>query len=197
MNDWNPNWIAGLHSRNARERAATAREIFAAGHARAVEATRAWFQHEELRALLWEHRGDQPRVTVGVAVHPDTFAKIHRANGSPRLADVPPDQDASEFALPFPGDVALDILTSREPGGAGAIARFLAKQGEGIQQVEYRCSDVDQATTILREQFGVAAVYSETRPGADGTRVNFFLVAGPAGQRVLVELYEESYRIAC
>ncbi len=185
MSDWNPKWIEGLHSGNAGERAATAREIFAAGHARAVGATRGWFQHARLRQLL----GDQPYVTVGVAVHPDTFAKIHRANGLPRLADVPPEQDACEFELQFSGNITLDVLTSRDPSGPGPIARFLAKQGEGIQQVEYSCSDVDRATAVLREQFGVAAVYPEERPGADGTRVNFFLVAGSDGRKVLIELY--------
>jgi hypothetical protein len=28
------------------------------------------------------------------------------------------------------------------------------------------------------------------RPGADGTRVNFFLVPSPDGGKVLIELYE-------
>ena len=53
------------------------------------------------------------------------------------LADVPPDQDALEFEIEFPTGVRLDILTTREPAGAGAIARFLQKFGEGIQQVEF------------------------------------------------------------
>src|SRR5215467_12327396 len=99
MPTWNTNWIAGLHSNNAGERAATAQEIFVVGHKRAVDATRPWFQNVELRQLL----GDQPKVTVGVAVHPATFAEIRRANGSPRLAEVPPGQDASEFEVHFPG----------------------------------------------------------------------------------------------
>src|SRR4030095_3472325 len=98
--------------------------------------------------------GVDPVATVGLAVLPLTFAGIREANDWPRLAQVPPEQDASEFELQFPGGVALDVLTTREPGGAGAIARFLAKQGEGVQQVEFRCADVDRAAAILREQFG-------------------------------------------
>jgi hypothetical protein len=42
----------------------------------------------------------------------------------------------------------------------------------------------------LKEKFGVTAIYPETRPGAEGTRVNFFLVAVPGGGKVLIELYE-------
>ncbi|HEX7696729.1 MAG TPA: hypothetical protein VF394_04995, partial [Candidatus Acidoferrum sp.] len=70
------------------------------------------------------------------------------------------------------------------------IAKYLAKYGDGIQQVEFRCSNVDRATQILKDKFGVAPVYPATRHGADGTRVNFFLVASPDGGKVLIELYE-------
>ncbi len=92
--------------------------------------------------------------TVGVAVQPVNFERLRSANGSPRLADVPPDQDAREFELHFEHEISLDILTTREPGGTGAIARFLSKSGEGIQQVELTVHDVDRATEILRARFG-------------------------------------------
>jgi hypothetical protein len=82
------------------------------------------------------------------------------------------------------------VLTTREPGGSGAIARYLAKLGEGVQQVEFGCENVDRATEILKEQFDVKPVYPATRPGADGTRVNFFLVPTSAGGKVLIELCE-------
>ena len=129
-------------------------------------------------------------MTVGLAVQRETFAKIRAANGVSRLADVPSDQDAEEFELHFDGGNSLDILTSRAPGGDGAIARYLGKFGEGVQQVEFRCLNVDRATEILKEKFGVSAVYPETRAGADGTRVNFFLVKLPETGKILIELYE-------
>ena len=56
--------------------------------------------------------------------------------------------------------------------------------------MEFRCSNVDRATEILKEKFKIVPVYPATRPGADGTRVNFFLVASPDGGKVLIELYE-------
>jgi len=129
-------------------------------------------------------------VTVGLAVQPATFAKIREANATPALANVPPEQDAQEFELHFPTSISLDILTSRDPAGEGAIARFLKRFGEGIQQVEYRCVDVDRATAILKETFAVVAVYPQARIGADNTRINFFLAPTAGGGKVLIEFYE-------
>jgi hypothetical protein len=179
-------WIAQLSSRDASERAYGAGEIFASGRLVADAIVKGWLADQELARLL----GGKPNVTVGLAVWPETFAKIRAANDWPHLAEVPAEQEALEFALLFPGHVALDVLTSREPGGSGALAKFLVKFGEGVQQVEFLCSDVDRATVILQERFAVSPVYPQTRPGADGTRVNFFLVAAADGKKILIEFYE-------
>ncbi len=181
------NAIAGLHAADAATRNSAAAEIYAAGRAPAEHAAKPWRGDAELFALLL---GSKPEVTVGLAVQRETFSKIRVANSVSQLADVPSDQDAEEFELHFPGDISLDILTSRAPGGEGAIARYLGKFGEGVQQVEFRCSNVDRATEILKEKLDVRAIYPETRAGADGTRVNFFLLANPAGEKILIELYE-------
>ena len=179
-------WIAALSSPEDATRAAAAGQIYAAGRSRAEQAIQRWRKHYEFARLL----GKNPEITVGLAVRPETFAQIREANGWPRLAEVPPEQDASEFTLHFEGGVTLDVLTSRNQESSGAIAKFLLKFGEGVQQVEFRCSDVNRATAILRDQMAVVPVYREARPGADGTRVNFFLVDGADGERVLIELYE-------
>ena len=179
-------WIAALSSPEDATRAAAARQIYAAGRSRTELAVQRWLQNADLARLI----GKDPEVTVGLAVRPETFTQIRGANGWLRLAEVPPEQDASEFTLRFEGGITLDVLTSRNQQGSGAIAKFLLKFGEGVQQVEFRCSDVDRATAILRHQFAVVPVYREARPGADGTRVNFFLVDGAEGEKVLIELYE-------
>jgi hypothetical protein len=179
--------IVDLSSPDASKRLAAAGEIYGLGRATAGSAIAEWWAESELAVLLL---GPNPAITVGLAVQRDTFGRIRIANGTPRLAGVPPDQDAEEFELHFSEGISLDILTTREPGGSGAIAKYLAKLGEGIQQVEYRCTNVDRATQILRDKFKVSPVYPETRAGADGTRVNFFLVASPDGGKVLIELYE-------
>jgi hypothetical protein len=179
--------IASLCSTESSTRWGAADQIYRRGRSLADEATRAWRRNAELSALLGF---DGPAATVGLAVQPATFVRIREANGSPRLADVPPDQDAEEFELHFSETIALDVLTTREPGGSGAIARFLSRFGEGIQQVEYRCVDVDRAAAILKEEFAITPVYPGARAGADDTRVNFFLVKASTGEKVLIELYE-------
>jgi hypothetical protein len=183
--------VADLSSADASKKLAAAREIYQLGRATAGSAISSWWTESELSTLLM---GPNPAITVGLAVQRETFGRIRIANGTPRLADVPPDQDAEEFELHFAEGISLDILTTREPGGSGAIAKYLAKFGEGIQQVEYRCANVDRASQILREGFRVAPVYPGTRNGADGTRVNFFLVPSPDGGKVLIELYETQSR---
>jgi hypothetical protein len=181
--------IAGLSSADAAERQRAAEEIYRLGRATAGSAISEWWKDAELGGLLF---APNPEVTVGLAVARETFSRIRITNGTPRLAEVPADQDVEEFELHFANGVSLDILTTREPGGNGAIARYLAKIGEGVQQVEFRCSNVDRATAILKEKFRIQPVYPETRPGAGSTRVNFFLVASPDGGKVLVELYESA-----
>jgi hypothetical protein len=179
--------IANLSSAEPSVRLAAAEEVYRLGRAAGGSAVSAWWGESDLSALLL---GPNPVITVGLAVQRDTFGRIRVANQTPRLAQVPPDQDAEEFELHFGNEVSLDVLTTREPGGSGAIAKYLAKFGEGIQQVEYRCANVDRATQVLKEKFRVSSVYPETRAGADGTRVNFFLMASPDGGKVLIELYE-------
>lgn len=179
--------ITGLASADPSERKGAANTIYHAGRISADEAVSLWWKDAELSGLLLK---PSPVVTVGLAVERATFGRIRVANGTPRLAEVPAEQDAEEFELDFPDGVLLDVLTTREPGGSGAIARYLAKFGEGVQQVEFRCENVDRATEILKEKLDVKPVYPATRPGADGTRVNFFLVPSTAGGKVLIELYE-------
>src|SRR5690348_2882806 len=181
--------IEGLSAADAEARAAAAREIFDVGKKAAERATEKWWSNAELAGLLL---GAKREVTVGVAVQRETFGKIRVANAVAVLAEVPSEQDAEKYELRFDGGVELDVLTSRAPGGDGAIAKFLAKFGEGVQQVEFRCRDVAKAASILKEELGVKAVYPETRSGADGTRVNFFLVENPEGGKILIELYEKA-----
>ena len=178
--------IEKLASPELAVRDAAAEEIFVAGAILARRAVREWLSDEEMAELV----GKDPAITVGIAVEPALFELIREANGNPRLAEVPPEQDAREFELHFTG-IALDVLTTNAPGGKGAIARYLARFGEGIQQVEFLCKDVSRATAILRDRFNVLAVYPETRKGADGTRVNFFLASTPEHEKVLIELYEK------
>jgi hypothetical protein len=183
--------IADLSSSESSRRAAAAAVIYSLGRSAADRATLPWWHDAELSKLLL---GAEPHVTVGIAVQTETFERIHAANGSPTLANVPPEQDAEEFELHFPDGVALDVLTARDSSGQGAIARFLSRFGEGVQQVEFRCLNVRRAAAILRDRFATNAVYPEARAGAGGTRINFFLLPVPettgGNSKILIELYE-------
>jgi hypothetical protein len=183
--------ITNLSAAEKSTRMVAASEIYRQGRVAADRAASRWWEDVELAELLLNPK---PIVTVGVAVHRETFARIRAANGQPALAIVPQEQDAEEFELHFGDGVELDVLTSREPAGQEAIARFLAKFGEGVQQVEFRCLNVDRAMAILRERFGVTPIYPEARAGANGSKVNFVLVAVPGASgesaKVLIELYE-------
>jgi hypothetical protein len=169
----------------ARERAAA--ELFRQGCAAAEPVFKQWFANADFRALI-SARGQM--LTVGIAVEPPRFEEIRRRFGQARLAQAPPDQDALEFELQFPHGVRLDVLTTRDPAGGGAIAKFLARFGEGIQQVECEVRDVTRAASVIRSSFSLEPVYPETRAGADGTRVNFFLAPAAEGRKVLIELVQ-------
>jgi hypothetical protein len=181
--------IEELSNANPATRASAAAEIFRCGFDVAHAAVALWLLDAQLAGCLCLSETGGPKATVGIAVERGTFDRIRAANGSPRLANVPDDQDAEEFELDFPGGVRLDILTTRQAGAGGAIDKFLRRFGEGIQQVEFETRDVGRATEILRSRFGIAPIYPQTRAGADGTRVNFFLVPAAPG-KLLIELVE-------
>ncbi len=194
--------IGQLAAADPVERAHAARLLYYHATMQIAWVLNGWRQNEAIERLLVLQRLERPnqdliihpRLTAGIAVQPDTFEKIRAANGSPALEDAPSDQDVLEFELTFPGkivsEVRLDILTTRAPGGGGAIAKFLDKFGEGIQQVEIDVTDIDRMTEILRDKFGIQPVYPATRNGAGGTRVNFFLVPIWNGKKALIELVE-------
>jgi hypothetical protein len=182
--------IRGLSAPAVEKRAEAAGAIFRQGRELARLAVERWLAHKPLADMFVVDQSGSPETTVGIAVEPGTFDNIRHAFGSPHLAHVPPDQDAREFELEFHGDVRLDILTTRDRASSGAIARHLHKFGENIQQVELLVRNVDRATAILASQFSVSPIYPKTRDGANGTRVNFFLVPTSSGKKVLIELVE-------
>ncbi len=191
-------WILHLADSDPRNRSESALRLYLEGSSFCTPLLKQWIADPEFRELVLPSAPIQTQkadsepasIVVGIAVEPDTFEKIRAANDFPTLSDVLPDQDAMEFELHFEDRIDLDILTTREPGGQGAIAKFLAKFGEGIQQIEVYVRSVDRATEILISRFGLQPIYPTPRPGAGGTRINFFLVPSPQGKKVLIELVE-------
>ena len=67
------------------------------------------------------------------------------------------------------------------------IGKFLARSGEGIQQMAYRVSDIEVAADELRKA-GVRMLYDQPKRGNANSRVNFAHPKDCGG--VLVELVE-------
>jgi hypothetical protein len=180
-------YISKLASSDAKEREAAAYALFRLGCASAEPVLRKWFADPEFRA---QASNGSMLLTVGLAVQPATFEAIRARFGQPQLADTPSDQDVLEFELGFAHGVRLDVITPRTPGGDRPISKFLARFGEGIQQVECDVRDVSRATEILQQRFQVEPVYPEARAGSNRTRVNFFLVPIAENRKLLIELVE-------
>ncbi|HEX5993645.1 MAG TPA: methylmalonyl-CoA epimerase [Jiangellales bacterium] len=67
------------------------------------------------------------------------------------------------------------------------IARFLDRNGPGVQQVAYTVADIDATSAALRER-GMRLLYDTARRGTAGSRINFVHPKDAGG--VLVELVE-------
>ncbi len=67
------------------------------------------------------------------------------------------------------------------------IAKFLDRNGQGMQQLAYRVKDLDKVSDILRER-GVRLLYPEAKRGTNDSRINFCHPKDTGG--VLLELVE-------
>ncbi|WP_328343506.1 methylmalonyl-CoA epimerase [Micromonospora sp. NBC_00421] len=67
------------------------------------------------------------------------------------------------------------------------IAKFLDRNGPGLQQLAYTVADIDAACATLRER-GVRLVYDTPKRGTANSRVNFVHPKATGG--VLIELVE-------
>jgi hypothetical protein len=179
-------YISRLAASDVKDRETAAYTLFRLGCALAEPALRKWFADPEFRALA---PAGSSLLTVGVAVQPAKFEAI-RARFGAALAEVPPDQDVLEFELAFAHGVRLDVMTPRTADQEGAIAKFLARFGEGIQQVECDVRDVARAVEIVRQRFQLEPIYPQIRAGANQTQVNFFLMPVAEDRKLLIELVQ-------
>jgi methylmalonyl-CoA/ethylmalonyl-CoA epimerase len=83
------------------------------------------------------------------------------------------------------GDSELELLQDLTPDGA--IARHVAKRGEGIQHIAYRVDHLEQALQEMRAK-GIELIDERPRLGARNARVAFLHPKSTKG--VLIELVE-------
>ena len=83
------------------------------------------------------------------------------------------------------GDSEVELLESTSP--EGPIAKFIEKNGEGIQHLAFRVDNIEQALSDLKEQ-GVRLIDEKPRYGAGGASIAFVHPKATGG--ILVELSE-------
>ena len=83
------------------------------------------------------------------------------------------------------GGPYIQLLAPLTP--ESTIAKFLDRNGEGIQQLAYGVDDIDAVSATLRER-GVRLLYPEPKRGTSNSRVNFIHPKDAGG--ILVELVE-------
>jgi methylmalonyl-CoA/ethylmalonyl-CoA epimerase len=96
------------------------------------------------------------------------------------------EQGVREAMVGF-GDGGSCVQLLAPLGADSAIARFLDRNGPGMQQLAYRVTDVEEVSRLLRER-GVRTLYDEPRRGTADSRINFLHPKDTGG--VLVELVQ-------
>jgi methylmalonyl-CoA/ethylmalonyl-CoA epimerase len=122
---------------------------------------------------------------IGIAVQnlDETVAFYHQVMGLEVTATEV--LNGMKIAFLRVGDSEMEILEDLTPDGA--IARHVAKRGEGVQHIAYRVADLEQALQDMRAK-GVALIDERPRPGARKARVAFLHPKSTKG--VLIELVE-------
>ena len=83
------------------------------------------------------------------------------------------------------GDSEVELLESTDP--EGPIARYIDKNGEGIQHIAFRVDNIDEAIAAMKDK-GVRMIDETPRYGAGGAKIAFCHPKSTGG--VLVELSE-------
>lgn len=124
---------------------------------------------------------------IGIAVK-DLAATLEFYEGMLGLksveTEVVEDQKVKVAFLPT-GDSEVELLESTSPDGA--IAKFIEKNGEGIQHIAFRVENLEQRLAELKEK-GVRLIDQKPRRGAGGANIAFLHPKSTFG--VLVELCE-------
>ncbi|MBP7222110.1 MAG: methylmalonyl-CoA epimerase [Sedimentibacter sp.] len=80
-------------------------------------------------------------------------------------------------------DTEVELLESTEEDGP--IARYIAKNGEGVQHIAYRVDDIEKAIEEMKEK-GIRMIDEKPRYGAGGAKIAFCHPKSTYG--VLIEL---------
>src|SRR5581483_11208655 len=121
-----------------------------------------------------------PDLDAAIAFYRDTFGvvSVHEETNE--------EQGVREAMLRV-GDGATQLQLLAPLNEQSTIAKFLDRNGPGVQQVAYTVDDVEAVSAALRER-GLRLLYDAPRRGTSGSRVNFVHPKDAGG--VLVELVQ-------
>ncbi|MFI6173224.1 methylmalonyl-CoA epimerase [Nocardia sp. NPDC051052] len=129
-----------------------------------------------------------PDLDVAVAWYAENLGMIetHR--------EVNDAQGVHEAMLSLPGapdrGTALQLLAPLNE--ESTIAKFIDRNGPGLQQLAYRVTDLDAVCAHLRAR-GLRLLYEGARPGTADSRINFIHPKDAGG--VLIELVEPNANV--
>ena len=126
---------------------------------------------------------------VGIAV-PDLDAAIafYRDNfGIVSVHEEVNDQQGVREAMLAVGDGNTRIQLLAPLNDESTIAKFIDRNGAGMQQLAYTVEDIDAVSAQIRAR-GLRLLYEEPRRGTANSRINFIHPKDAGG--VLVELVE-------
>jgi methylmalonyl-CoA/ethylmalonyl-CoA epimerase len=83
------------------------------------------------------------------------------------------------------GETRIQLLAPLTP--ESTIAKFIGRNGPGLQQLAFRVDDVEAVSATLRDR-GLRLLYEQARRGTADSRVNFVHPKDAGG--VLVELVQ-------
>jgi methylmalonyl-CoA/ethylmalonyl-CoA epimerase len=121
-----------------------------------------------------------PDLDDAIGFYRDTFgiASVHE--------EVNEEQGVREAMLSV-GDGATRIQLLAPLSPESTIAKFIDRNGPGVQQVAYTVEDIEAVSATLRER-GMRLLYEAPRRGTSDSRVNFIHPKDAGG--VLVELVQ-------
>ena len=126
---------------------------------------------------------------VGIAVADlDQAIAFYRENfGVASVHEETNEQQGVREAMLAVGDGTTRIQLLAPLNADSTIAKFLDRNGPGVQQVAYTVADIDAVSATLRER-GLRLLYDQPRRGTADSRVNFIHPKDAGG--VLVELVQ-------
>jgi methylmalonyl-CoA/ethylmalonyl-CoA epimerase len=126
-------------------------------------------------------------VGIAVADLDEALAFYERVFGITAVHEEVNEEQGVREAMLAVGDGETRIQLLAPLDDSSTIAKFLDRNGPGMQQLAYRVADIEAVSATLRER-GVRLLYDAPRRGTSDSRVNFVHPKDAGG--VLVELVE-------